>query len=122
MHSSSTPVTLSTIELDELPFDPVLRMSDTIVLMSLQPGPSYSYALEQQINQLSWGRILTGTGAIHKALRRLERDGFVSEVGLDGRKRYFDITIDGRKQLSRNLLLMRRIIAAIDGRRIFNLG
>ena len=57
--------------LAELPFH---------ILLALGDGPSHGYAIGQQIEEQSGGRLDPTTGALYQALRRLTEEGLVTPV------------------------------------------
>jgi len=98
------------------PLDPPFRLVDTLILASLSREPRHGYRLEAHVVNISGGRIMPGRSTVYKALGRLVREGLVIElVSAPGdRRRYYDITGDGRSQLGRDLRLLRGVVQAFD--------
>ncbi len=72
------------------------------VLGVLAGGPTYGYAISQQLAQAGLGTVKGGT--LYPLLARLERDGFVEaswQAGDAGPgRKYFTLTAAGRNELT----------------------
>lgn len=72
------------------------------LLLALADGDLHGYALLQEIERQSGGRLRPGTGTLYAALQRLEDEGLIRESpdlpapDEDQRRRYFRITPVGR--------------------------
>ncbi len=88
----------------EISKDLTAASSTPIVLAILAEGDSYGYAILQRVKELSGGRIEWTDGMLYPVLHRLERLGFIEarwEQADSGRRRkYYQITEDGRTQLA----------------------
>jgi DNA-binding PadR family transcriptional regulator len=73
------------------------------VLLALTDGPLHGYAIMEEVEQASGGRIRVGPGTLYEALQSLEKKGLVEVVpnkpGDDPRRRYQKLTPLGRKVL-----------------------
>jgi len=102
--------------MEVFPFDPTFRLVDTLILLSLSMESRHGYDIEAHVTNMGGGRVIPGTSAPYKALRRLQKEGLVrpleSEAG--ERRRYYAITDDGREQLRRDVRLMRGIVTAYE--------
>ncbi|HVQ45072.1 MAG TPA: helix-turn-helix transcriptional regulator [Candidatus Saccharimonadia bacterium] len=80
--------------------------------------PRHGYELEAHVTNISRGRVASGNATVYKAVKRLAGDGLVTVmVGSQGdRRRYYEITREGRAQLGRDLGLLRRTVQAFDER------
>lgn len=82
----------------DLPLTP-LTMA---LLLALTDGDRHGYALLQEVERQSAGRLRPGTGTLYAALQRLEDEGLISPSpdlpapDEDQRRRYFRITDAGR--------------------------
>ncbi len=84
--------------------DLVAAMATPLVLAILADGTSYGYAILGRVRELSDGELAWTDGMLYPLLHRLERLDFVraqwasSEEGR--RRKYYEITDAGRKQLA----------------------
>ena len=73
------------------------------LLLALADGDLHGYALLQEVERQSDGRLRPGTGTLYAALQRLEDEGLIRPSpdlpgpGEDQRRRYFRITAAGRE-------------------------
>ncbi len=88
----------------EINKDLIAASSTPIVLAILAEGDSYGYAILLRVRELSRGRMEWTDGMLYPVLHRLERLGYVKarwETAESGRRRkYYQITGEGRAQLS----------------------
>jgi PadR family transcriptional regulator, regulatory protein PadR len=82
---------------------PELREPSFWVLTALAAGRNHGYALIQETNELSSGRVDLKVPTLYAALDRLRDQGLVAIDGdevIDGRlRRYFRLTDDGASRL-----------------------
>lgn len=75
---------------------------DTVILKVLYDGDRYGYDIIKQINAKSGGQWEIKQPTVYAALKRLEKQGFVSSYwdaseSNGGRRKYFSLTDEGRK-------------------------
>lgn len=84
--------------------DLIAASATPLVLAILAEGESYGYAILKRVGELSDGQLQWTDGMLYPVLHRLERLGYVraewgeSETGR--RRRYYELTPQGRKQLA----------------------
>jgi len=87
----------------DLKKDLVAASATPLVLAILQAGPSYGYAIIQQVRELSGGALEWSEGMLYPVLHRLEDQSLISsyeERGDTGRKRkYYKLSAAGRRML-----------------------
>ena len=92
---------------DEL--EKVLPLSPTTfhVLVAMANGPRHGYAIAQEVEELTEGRIVMGPGTLYGSLQRMVTAGLIEEAdnpGEDGlharRRRYYRTTPLGSAALS----------------------
>ncbi|MEW6568465.1 MAG: helix-turn-helix transcriptional regulator [Chloroflexota bacterium] len=73
------------------------------ILLSLAQGDKHGYAIMQEVEQETGGRISLGPGTLSGAIKRLLAEGWIVETGEqpdpaldDGRRRYYRLTDLGR--------------------------
>ena len=81
---------------------------ETLLLSVLRSGPSYGYAIVQELRQRAEGILNLGEGTIYPVLHRLEGRGLIASKwrqGETGRQRkYYRLTPKGRKTFAENSL------------------
>jgi len=84
--------------------DLIAASATPLLLAILQKGPSYGYAIIQEVRELSGGELEWSEGMLYPVLHRLEDQGFIEsyeERGDTGRKRrYYRLRPDGRRALA----------------------
>lgn len=84
--------------------DLVAASATPLLLSILQKGPSYGYAIIQEVKDLSGGELAWSEGMLYPVLHRLEEQGLIEsyeERGETGRKRrYYRLRADGRRALA----------------------
>lgn len=85
-----------------LPLTPVVFHA----LLALAGGPRHGYALAQEVEVVTRGRIRMGPGTLYGSLQRMRDDGLVEEAPNPGdegvhadRRRYYRLTSFGRAVL-----------------------
>jgi PadR family transcriptional regulator, regulatory protein PadR len=83
--------------------DLVAASATPLVLAILAEGDSYGYAIIKRVAELSGGHLQWTDGMLYPVLHRLERQGHVEatwSASENGRRRkYYQLTKDGRAQL-----------------------
>jgi transcriptional regulator len=89
-----------------------------LILRVLRTGPLHGYAIAQRIRQLSDSVLEAEEGSLYPTLQRLLMEGWVrAEWGTsetNRRVRLYQLTGEGRKQLTRELLEYKEVTAAIQ--------
>jgi DNA-binding PadR family transcriptional regulator len=86
-----------------------------LILTSLADQPRHGYALIQDIESLSGGRVRLSTGTLFGALRRLLEDGWIERFEQEDtsrQKQAYRLTAAGRKQLQLELDRMKQLTRA----------
>lgn len=98
--------------LDHLP----LREPTFYILLALSPGPKHGYAILKNVEELSQGRVLLGTGTLYGAIKRLLDRGWIRRVddpipnSTDRQRKVYNLTEQGRRVLSSEVERMRRLV------------
>ncbi len=89
---------------DRIGKDLVAASATPMLLAILQRGPSYGYAIIQEVRELSGGELEWSEGMLYPVLHRLEEQGLIESYearGDTGRKRrYYKLRPDGRRALA----------------------
>ena len=86
-----------------------------LILTSLAEQPRHGYALLQDIQQISNGRVMLSTGTLYGALRRLLEDGWIERFEQEDtsrEKQAYRLTSIGREHLQLELDRMRWLTRA----------
>jgi PadR family transcriptional regulator, regulatory protein PadR len=90
---------------------------DMLVLQVLSGGPMHGWGIAQRIQILSKDVLQVEEGSIYPALYRMEHKGWISaewgQSANNRRAKYYELTKEGRKQLSTESKDWTRICAAI---------
>ena len=91
----------------EISKDTIRGHTTTIVLNILNQGDSYGYAIAKSIKQLSHAAYVINEATLYTVFRRLEKNGDISSYWGNetqgGRRKYYQITAQGRTTLQHNL-------------------
>ncbi len=84
-------------------------MSDArlLVLASLSDGPRHGYAIQSDIEAFADARL--GPGTLYGAISTLERDHLIEALPAKDRRRPYQLTAAGRRELRHQLVLLDRI-------------
>jgi DNA-binding PadR family transcriptional regulator len=95
------------------------------LLLCLADGARHGYAIMQEVERQSDGRLSPGAGSLYAALQRLLDDGLIATApaGADGapagaRRRYYVLEDRGRAVARAELLRMARVIQLGHDRRL----
>jgi DNA-binding PadR family transcriptional regulator len=95
------------------------------VLLAVGEGAAHGYAIGQDIEQRSGGRLDPTTGALYQALKRLTRDGLVRQVQApkgsdeDARRKYFVLTAEGRRAVATEIRRLDERVELARKRRLY---
>lgn len=68
------------------------------VLLALM-RPNHGYQLMQAITEVSNGRLTMGPGTLYGVLSRMQKDGLILLSNDDGRRKTYEITLEGERAL-----------------------
>jgi len=85
------------------------------IVLALLEGELHGYALMRRVEELSDGAVRMGAGTLYGTLNRLLDDGLIVETRQDEteRRRYYELTADGRSVALAELARMRTIVHKI---------
>jgi DNA-binding PadR family transcriptional regulator len=105
-------------QLDESGTKP-LTEAVLLILLSLANNPLHGYALLQDIEMLSDGRVRLSTGTLYGALRRLLEDSWIErfvQADTSRDKQAYRLTATGREHLHLELDRMKQLTRAASAR------
>ncbi len=83
-----------------------------LVLYALREGPAHGYAIMKKMSEIVGMDYVPSSGVLYPTLHALERDGFVKSF-MDGRRRVYELTEKGRKELEAKLKDIEKFIYSI---------
>jgi DNA-binding PadR family transcriptional regulator len=84
-----------------------------LILTSLTDQPRHGYALLQDIQHISNGRVTLSTGTLYGALRRLLEDRWIERFQQEDKsrdKQAYKLTLEGRRQLQLEVDRMKQLM------------
>jgi transcriptional regulator len=91
---------------------------DLMILKALSWGPAHGYGVLKWIRSTTQDTLQVEDGALYPALHRLEARGWIeAEWGVsenNRRARYYALTVEGRRQLRRELTTWSRFSDALE--------
>ena len=93
----------------------VLTESMFYVLMAFCQGPMCGTDAAQFIEDRTQGRIQMGPATLYTVIGKFEKEKYIKEVQVEGRKRTYRITDKGRRAYEEELSRLRRCVADAEG-------
>jgi PadR family transcriptional regulator PadR len=90
-----------------------------LILTSLAAQPRHGYALLQDIEHISGGRVILSTGTLYGALRRLLEDGLIARFEQEDTsrdKQAYQLTAQGRRRLQAEVERLKQLTRAATAR------
>src|ERR1700761_8211529 len=92
---------------------------DLLILETLRWGAQHGYAISQAIRARSGEVLQVETGSLYPALHRLERQKWIKSkwrmTDQNQRAKYYELTAQGKEQLSRDRSKWEAMVQAIAG-------
>ena len=90
---------------------------DLLILRTLELEPRHGIRIAERIEQITGGTFQVKPGSLFPALHRLEQEGFIRGtwvISAEGRRvKAYELTAEGRRQLTRELDQWARIVLAV---------
>ena len=105
--------------------DRLLPLTPTVfhALVALAREPRHGYAIAQEVEDLTQGRIIMGPGTLYGSLQRMTDAGLIQETENPGdagqhaeRRRYYRVTALGRAALQAESERLMRTLAVVQER------
>lgn len=80
------------------------------ILMVLCRGPMCGIAVAEDITQRTNGRLRIGPATLYTILGKFEREKYIEEIAVEGRKRTYQITAKGRTAYEEELVRLRHCL------------
>ena len=94
----------------------ILTESMFYVLMALNSAPMCGIDIAAWITNRTRGRVSLGPATLYTVLGKFEKEGFIAETEVEGRKRTYRITSKGLTAYRTELDRLRQCIADADGK------
>ena len=94
----------------------ILTESMFYVLMALSKSPMCGIDAAAWITQRTNGRVSLGPATLYTVLGKFEKEGYIAETEVEGRKRTYRITSKGLVAYRAELERLRACIADADGK------
>ena len=94
----------------------ILTESMFYVLMALSDRPMCGIDIAAWITNRTRGRVSLGPATLYTVLGKFEKEGYIAETEVDGRKRTYRITAKGLTAYRTELDRLRQCIADADGK------
>ena len=94
-----------------------LREPTFYILLSLSPGPKHGYAILKDVEELSEGSVLLGTGTLYGAIKRLLDSDWIRRVDdpvpntTDRERKAYALTEQGRRVLNAEIARLQRLVS-----------
>lgn len=86
----------------------VLTESMFYVLMAFHSGPMCGIDIAEEIERCTNGRLRIGPATLYTILGKFEKENYIKEISVEGRKRTYQITEIGRSAYREELARLRR--------------
>lgn len=93
----------------------ILTESMFYVLMALMQGEMCGTDAAAFVEERTRGRVLLGPATLYTVLGKFEKEKYIKEVRVEGRKRTYRITDKGRKAFEEELARLRQCVADAEG-------
>ena len=94
----------------------ILTESMLYVLMALSKAPMCGIDIAAWITNRTRGRVSLGPATLYTVLGKFEKEGYIAETEVEGRKRTYRITAKGLDAYRTELDRLRSCIADADGK------
>src|SRR5690606_38176690 len=93
------------------------------ILLALAAGARHGYAIMQEVEERTDGRVKLGAGTLYGAIKRLRKQGLIEERGggrgaADARRRTYALTTRGRAVAVAETRRMERLVEAARLKRL----
>ncbi|MDO5716613.1 MAG: helix-turn-helix transcriptional regulator [Tissierellia bacterium] len=94
-----------------------LTETSLLILLSLL-DTSHGYAIGQEVEVMTEGRVVLGPGTLYGALKIMEKKQWIKLHGTMGRTKQYEITKEGREMIRQEKERMMELIALIEERMV----
>ena len=84
--------------------------------MALRGGEKCGIEIADFVEHRTQNRLLIGPATLYTILAKFEKEGYIREVFVQGRKRTYEITAKGSSAYDEELVRLKRCVADAEGR------
>ena len=88
----------------------ILTESMFYVLMALKQEPMCGIDIAATIERITEKRVVLGPATLYTILARFEKEGYIREIAVSGRKRTYEITPLGSRSFEEEILRLRNCL------------
>lgn len=88
----------------------ILTESMFYILMALKQGPMCGTDIAAAIESITEKRVILGPATLYTILAKFQDVGYIQEIAVSGRKRTYQITLQGLQGYEREIARLRRCI------------
>ena len=88
----------------------VMTESMFYTIMAFQTGPQCGTEIAAHVEELTGGRVQLGPGTLYTILSKFEEVGYLRETAVEGRKRTYALTEEGRQAYESELKRLQQCI------------
>ena len=93
----------------------ILTESMFYVLMALMTGPMCGIDIAQFIDQRTKSRLIIGPATLYTILGKFEKEKYIREIAVEGRKRTYQITQKGADAYREELARLKQCVLDAEG-------
>lgn len=98
---------------------PVLKPADFHILLALAGGPLHGYRIMKAVECDTAGEVALEIGSLYRLLARLVAEGLIDHIdSADERRRYYRITVAGRKALKSEAARLADVVMLVRARKL----
>jgi len=96
-----------------MPRKPMESLTESMfyVLLALQREPMCGMDVANYLDELTQGRLQLGPATLYTILAKYEKERYITETAVDGRKRTYQITEKGRQAYAQECERLRQCLA-----------
>lgn len=93
----------------------ILTESMFYVLMALEKAPMCGIEIADFITRRTRGRMQMGPATLYTILGKFEKEGYIRQIAVSGRKRTYEITHMGQEAYAQELARLKQCVADAEG-------
>lgn len=93
----------------------ILTESMFYVLMALENAPMCGIEIADFITRRTRGRMQMGPATLYTILGKFEKEGYIRQIAVSGRKRTYEITPLGKESYAQELDRLKQCVADAEG-------
>ena len=93
----------------------ILTESMFYVLMALMNGPMCGIDIADFITRRTRGRLKIGPATLYTVLGKFEKEGYIQEISVEGRKRTYQVTSAGAAAYREELARLKQCVLDAEG-------